>query len=81
VNGTDHLVPLTVPAGGMVGMLDLGNLPVLDGDVVALRIVPASGGARAPNWVYVAITLKQEPLAFQLDTGLPAGTYSITKVL
>lgn len=73
-------VPITVGPSGFIGVLTAA-LAVTAGDTVTVRIRPATGGARAPNWPYVAITLGQEPITFQLDTGAPAGTYCFTDLV
>lgn len=68
------VLPIAVLPSGYLGTLSL-SLAVTSGDVLSVRIRPASGGARTPNWVYVSVTLGQTPVVFQFDSGLPAGTY------
>ena len=85
LNGVDQPIPITVPVEGMVADIDLvaiiGSYEVAAGDVVTFSLASASAGTKTPSWVYVSVVLLQSEMAFQLDTGLPAGTYSHRKVL
>ncbi len=74
-NGVDAVaIPFTVAPSGFLGTLTAA-VAVVSTNVLEVRIRPASGGARTPNWVYVSVTLGQTPIVFQFDAGLPAGTY------
>jgi hypothetical protein len=68
------VLPITVLPSGYLGTITLA-LAVTSGDVLSVRIRPATGGARTPNWAYVSATLGQTPVVFKFDSGLPAGTY------
>ncbi len=79
-NNVDALVvPVTINASGII-LQAAAALAVTAGDAIECRIRPASGGARAPVWSYVAVTFFQGAIAFQFDTGAPAGDYCFTKV-
>jgi len=74
-NGTDvGVYALTVASSGYLGTITAA-IAVTSSDVMAVRIRPATGGARTPNWSYVSVTLGQTPVVFKVDTGIPAGTY------
>lgn len=74
-NATDVATfPITVAPSGFLGTLT-ATISVAVSDVLSVRIRPASGGARTPNWSYISVTLGQTPVVFLVDTGLPAGTY------
>lgn len=80
VNSVDvHVQAVTITPSGVILQVPV-TIPVTSGDTVEARIRPASGGARAPVWSYVALTLMQDPIAFALDTGAPAGDYCYTRV-
>lgn len=80
-NATDtDVIPLTVGSSGFLGTLTT-SLVVTSGDVLSVRIRPASGGARTPTWSYISVTLGQDPVAFTFDNGLPAGTYCFVDVV
>jgi len=66
--------PITVAPSGFIGTITTA-IAVTAADVLSVRIRPASGGARTPNWSYIAITLGQTPIVFQFDAGIPAGAY------
>jgi hypothetical protein len=79
-NGVDSLVvPVTVTPSGVILQV-AAVLAVTSGNTIECRIRPASGGARTPTWPYVSITLFQTAIAFQYDTGIPAGDYCFIKV-
>lgn len=79
-NNVDSLtVPVTITPSGVILQV-AAVLAVTSGDTVECRIRPASGGARAPVWSYVSVTLFQTPIAFEFDDGIPAGDYCFTKV-
>lgn len=79
-NSVDSLtVPVTITPSGVILQV-AAVLAVTSGDTIECRIRPASGGARAPVWSYVAVTLFQTPIAFEFDDGIPAGDYCFTRV-
>lgn len=79
-NSVDSLtIPVTITPSGVILQV-AAVLSVTSGDTIEARIRPASGGARAPVWSYVSVTLFQDPIAFQYDTGIPAGDYCFTRV-
>lgn len=79
-NGVDSLtVPVTITSSGVILQTAI-SLAVTSGQTIEARIRPASGGARAPVWSYLSITLMQTPIAFAYDTGLPAGDYCFVRV-
>lgn len=79
-NGVDSLVvPVTVTSSGVILQVPI-TLAVAATDTLQARIRPATGGARAPVWSYLSVTLMQTPIAFAFDTGLPAGDYCFVRV-
>lgn len=80
-NSTDvGVYPITVAPSGYLGTVTAA-LAVASGDVVSVRIRPATGGARHPVWSYLSVTLGQDPVTFAFDAGLPAGTYCFVDVV
>jgi hypothetical protein len=80
-NSTDvATIPITVASSGFLGTL-VASIAVAVSDVLSVRIRPASGGARTPNWSYIAVTLGQTPIMFQFDAGVPAGTYCFNHIV
>jgi len=79
-NGVDALVvPVTVTPSGVILQVPI-TLAVAATNTLQVRIRPATGGARAPVWSYLSVTLMQTPIAFAFDTGLPAGDYCFVRV-
>lgn len=79
-NGVDSLVvPVTITASGVILQVPI-TLAVTSGNTLEARLRPATGGARTPDWSYVALTLMQDSIAFAFDTGAPAGDYCYTRV-
>jgi len=79
-NGVDSLVvPVTVTSSGVILQVPI-TLAVAATNTLQVRIRPASGGARTPNWSYLSVTLMQTAIAFAFDTGLPAGDYCFVRV-
>lgn len=72
--------PITVGASGLLGTYTI-SLAVTSGDTISARIRPATGGARAPVWVEISLTLGQEAATVAFDSGLAAGTYCFTDVV
>lgn len=81
VAGVPHTVPVVIPAGGTLSTISSLAIPVVAGDSIELRLVHGGGVDRTPTWTYFQAVVKYAPGAFQLDTGLAAGTYSGTRVL
>lgn len=81
VDAVAHAFPVTIPAGGMTGVITLPGVSVASGADVALYLVPGTAGPRSPAWTYVSVVLECSPILFQLDGGLPSGTYSNSRVL
>lgn len=71
--------PVTVAGWGASGEVSV-SLPVLEGEGLSVRIRPASGGDRAPDWSAVEVTLFQDAIAWEHETVLPAGVYCSQQV-
>lgn len=74
-------LPITIPLEGVFTELSLTAIGVTSGDVLGLQLVPADGLDKTPSWVLISALFKQTPIPFSIDGGLPAGTYSTTKLL
>lgn len=72
---------VTIPQEG--GFFDVGlvAIPVISGDTIELLLVPEDGLTKAPSWLFISFTFKQGAIPFAIDDGLPAGSYSVTKLL